>query len=212
MIKLDNVNKTIKKISILKNISYTFNNGYIYGVYGSNGSGKTMLLRSIAGLLIPNNGTITIDKDVLHKDISFPSSIGIIIENMELLPEYNAFDNLKILSKIKNISSDENICAAIEKVGLDPNSKLHVKKFSLGMKQKLNIAQATFENPEIILLDEPTNALDEKGVELVYKLLKEHKKRGAIIIIATHNREDIKELCDYTLKIEGGEINNINEE
>ncbi|MEG0978583.1 MAG: ABC transporter ATP-binding protein [Oscillospiraceae bacterium] len=206
MIKLDNVSKQLKKIDILKNITYTFEEGHIYGLYGCNGSGKTMLLRAISGLLIPDSGAINIDNKTLHKDISFPPSIGIIIENMELLPQYNAFDNLKILSKIKNISTDQDIIDALNKVGLDPYSKLKVRKYSLGMKQRLNIAQAIFEKPDIILLDEPTNALDEESVNRIYKLLFEERDRGANIIIASHSKEDLKHLCDVTLRVVDGRL------
>lgn len=206
MIELENVSKQIKKKDILKNVTYKFEEGHIYGLYGCNGSGKTMLLRAICGLIIPNSGIIKINSKVLHQDLSFPPSIGIVIENMELLPQFNAFDNLKILSDIKKVATDEDIKNAIKKVGLDPESKMKVKKFSLGMKQRLNIAQAVFENPDIILLDEPTNALDEESVKKIYDLLFEEKERGAIIIIASHNKEDLSELCDTTIKVVDGSL------
>ena len=204
MIKLDNITKKIKNTTVLKDISYTFTEGKIYGLYGRNGSGKTMLLRSISGLIVPTEGSIFIDDKQLHKDISFPSSLGLIIESMELLPQYDAFTNLKILSKIKNVANDEDIITALDRVGLTSSINLKVKKYSLGMKQRLNIAQAIFEKPNIILLDEPTNAIDESGVQQVYKLLQEEKERGAIIIIASHNKDDIKCLCDHILKIDKG--------
>ncbi len=177
MVEIKNYCKSIKSRPILNNVSYNFEYGKIYGIYGHNGSGKTMLLRAIAGLLVPDSGSVVIDGKVLHKDMSFPPSIGIVIENMNLLPQYNAFDNLKILGKIKKTATDENIKTALERVGL--KSDLKVKKFSLGMKQRLNIAQAVFEKQKIILLDEPTNALDNDGVQLIYKLLKEERKRCA---------------------------------
>jgi ABC-2 type transport system ATP-binding protein len=163
-----------------------------------------MLLRALSGLIVPDSGVVKIDDKVLHKDLSFPPSIGIVIENMELLPQFNAFDNLKILSDIKKVATDEDIKNAILKVGLDPDSKMKVRKFSLGMKQRLNIAQAVFEKPDIILLDEPTNALDEESVNKIYDLLFEEKERGAIIIIASHNKEDLSELCDTTIKVVDG--------
>ncbi len=175
MVEIKNYCKSIKSRPILNNVSYNFEYGKIYGIYGHNGSGKTMLLRAIAGLLVPDSGSVVIDGKVLHKDMSFPPSIGIVIENMNLLPQYNAFDNLKILGKIKKTATDEDIKTALERVGL--KSDLKVKKFSLGMKQRLNIAQAVFEKQKIILLDEPTNALDNDGVQLIYKLLKEEKKK-----------------------------------
>ena len=204
MVEIKNYCKSIKSRPILNNVSYNFEYGKIYGIYGHNGSGKTMLLRAIAGLLVPDSGSVVIDGKVLHKDMSFPPSIGIVIENMNLLPQYNAFDNLKILGKIKKTDTDEDITTALERVGL--KSDLKVKKFSLGMKQRLNIAQAVFEKQKIILLDEPTNALDNDGVQLIYKLLKEEKERGALVVITTHHKEDLEEICDVVLKMTEGEL------
>lgn len=204
MVEIKNYCKSIKSRPILNNVSYNFEYGKIYGIYGHNGSGKTMLLRAIAGLLVPDSGSVVIDGKVLHKDMSFPPSIGIVIENMNLLPQYNAFDNMKILGKIKKTATDEDIKTALERVGL--KSDLKVKKFSLGMKQRLNIAQAVFEKQKIILLDEPTNALDNDGVQLIYKLLKEEKERGALVVITTHHKEDLEEVCDVVLKMTEGEL------
>ena len=204
MVEIKNYCKSIKSRPILNNVSYNFEYGKIYGIYGHNGSGKTMLLRAIAGLLVPDSGSVVIDGKVLHKDMSFPPSIGIVIENMNLLPQYNAFDNLKILGKIKKTATDEDIKTALERVGL--KSDLKVKKFSLGMTQRLNIAQAVFEKQKIILLDEPTNALDNDGVQLIYKLLKEEKERGALVVITTHHKEDLEEVCDVVLKMTEGEL------
>lgn len=204
MVEIKNYYKSIKSRPILNNVSYNFEYGKIYGLYGHNGSGKTMLLRAIAGLLVPDSGSVVIDGKVLHKDMSFPPSIGIVIENMNLLPQYNAFDNLKILGKIKKTATDEDIKTALERVGL--KSDLKVKKFSLGMKQRLNIAQAVFEKQKIILLDEPTNALDNDGVQLIYKLLKEEKERGALVVITTHHKEDLEEVCDVVLEMTEGEL------
>lgn len=204
MVEIKNYCKSIKSRPILNNVSYNFEYGKIYGLYGHNGSGKTMLLRAIAGLLVPDSGSVVIDGKVLHKDMSFPPSIGIVIENMNLLPQYNAFDNLKILGKIKKTATDEDIKTALERVGL--KTDLKVKKFSLGMKQRLNIAQAVFEKQKIILLDEPTNALDNDGVQLIYKLLKEEKERGALVVITTHHKEDLEEVCDVVLKMTEGEL------
>ena len=204
MVEIKNYCKSIKSRPILNNVSFNFEYGKIYGIYGHNGSGKTMLLRAIAGLLVPDSGSVVIDGKVLHKDMSFPPSIGIVIENMNLLPQYNAFDNLKILGKIKKTATDEDIKTALERVGL--KSDLKVKKFSLGMKQRLNIAQAVFEKQKIILLDEPTNALDNDGVQLIYKLLKEEKERGALVVITTHHKEDLEEICDVVLEMTEGEL------
>ncbi len=204
MIELKNVCKTLSSRLILDNITYKFESGMVYGLCGPNGSGKTMILRTIAGLMIPDSGDVIIDGKKLHDEISFPPNAGIVIENMQLLPTYNAFDNLKILSKIKKVAKDEDIKKAIERVGL--KSDLNVKKYSLGMRQRLNIAQAIFEKQDIILLDEPTNALDESGVELIYNIIREEKQRGATIFISTHHKEDLQSVCDVILKVSEGTL------
>ena len=211
MIQLQNVTKRIKENTVLDNVSYTFKSGFVYGLYGQNGSGKTMLLRAISGLINLDSGSIFIDGEKLHDKIEFPPETGIVIENMELLPECSAKRNLQMLAKIKNIADEKDIIFALERVGLDPDSDKKVKKFSLGMKQRLNIAQAIFENQKIILLDEPTNALDEEAVQLIYKIIREEKSRGATIIVATHHKEDLKEVCDVILKIAEGKIVEENE-
>ena len=211
MIQLQNVTKRIKENTVLDNVSYTFKSGFVYGLYGQNGSGKTMLLRAISGLINLDSGSIFIDGEKLHAKIEFPPETGIVIENMELLPECSAKRNLQMLAKIKNIADEKDIIFSLERVGLDPDSDKKVKKFSLGMKQRLNIAQAIFENQKIILLDEPTNALDEDAVQLIYKIIREEKSRGATIIVATHHKEDLKEVCDVILKIAEGKIVEENE-
>lgn len=211
MIQLQNVTKRIKENTVLDNVSYTFKSGFVYGLYGQNGSGKTMLLRAISGLINLDSGSIFIDGEKLHDKIEFPPETGIVIENMELLPECSAKRNLQMLAKIKNIADEKDIIFSLERVGLDPDSDKKVKNFSLGMKQRLNIAQAIFENQKIILLDEPTNALDEDAVQLIYKIIREEKSRGATIIVATHHKEDLKEVCDVILKIAEGKIVEENE-
>ena len=211
MIQLQNVTKRIKENTVLDNVSYTFKSGFVYGLYGQNGSGKTMLLRAISGLINLDSGSIFIDGEKLHDKIEFPPETGIVIENMELLPECSAKRNLQMLAKIKNIADEKDIIFSLERVGLDPDSDKKVKKFSLGMKQRLNIAQAIFENQKIILLDEPTNALDEDAVQLIYKIIREEKSRGATIIVATHHKEDLKEVCGVILKIAEGKIVEENE-
>ena len=198
---IENLSKTIKNNKILDNVNLTFESGHVYGLVGRNGSGKTMLLRAICGLIFPDSGKVIIDGKQLHKDISFPESCGIIIENTDLLPNFSAFDNLKMLSEIKNTANDNMIKSAIKSVGLDPDSKKKVKTFSLGMKQRLSIAQALFEDPDILLLDEPTNALDEDGVNDVRRILLEQKKKNKLIIIASHNKEDISLLSDTVISV-----------
>jgi len=198
--------KIIKGRTILDHVNYSFDSGKIYGLYGRNGSGKTMLMRAIAGLIYPTDGKVLIDGKELHKDISFPSDTGIIIENMELMPQYDAYTNLKLLSKIQKKATDEDIKEALDKVGLANTGKSKVRTFSLGMKQKLSIAQAIFERPKLLMLDEPTNALDEKSVEDVRNLLLELKNQGTTIIIASHNKEDINNLSDVVLEVDNGKI------
>ena len=211
MIQLQNVTKRIKENTVLDNVSYTFKSGFVYGLYGQNGSGMTMLLRAISGLINLDSGSIFIDGEKLHDKIEFPPETGIVIENMELLPECSAKRNLQMLAKIKNIADEKDIIFSLERVGLDPDSDKKVKKFSLGMKQRLNIAQAIFENQKIILLDEPTNALDEDAVQLIYKIIREEKSRGATIIVASHHIEVLKLVCDVILKIAEGKIVEENE-
>lgn len=201
---IENLSKTIKNNKILDNVNLTFESGHVYGLVGRNGSGKTMLLRAICGLIFPDSGKVIIDGKQLHRDISFPESCGIIIENTDLLPNFSAFDNLKMLSEIKNTANDNMIKSAIKSVGLDPDSKKKVKTFSLGMKQRLSIAQALFEDPDILLLDEPTNALDEDGVNDVRRILLEQKKKNKLIIIASHNKEDISLLSDTVISVSNG--------
>lgn len=201
-----NISKEIKGKMILDNVSYAFESGMIYGLHGRNGSGKTMLLRAIAGLIIANSGEIIVDGKIIGKDIEFPESMGIIIENMSLLPEYTAFENLKMLAKIKKVATDEDIVNALKAVGLDPYDKKKIKAFSLGMKQKLNIAQAIFEDPEILLLDEPTNALDNETIKDIRELLITMKEQGKTIIIASHNNEDLSTLTDEIIEIVNGSI------
>lgn len=205
-IEMINYSKKIKKKPILNNITFTFKSGNIYGLWGRNGSGKTMILRAIAGLIHPSSGHVKIDNKILHKDIDFPPSIGVIIENTELLPQYTGFENLKILGKINKKVSDQEILKTLDQVSLSEQAYLKVKEYSLGMKQKLSIAQAIFEQPKILLLDEPTNALDEDSVHMVRNLLLDLKKQGCIILIASHNKDDLNILADQILKVINGDI------
>lgn len=210
MIKIINMSKSIKKQTVLDNINYTFESGKIYGLYGRNGSGKTMLLRAIAGLITPTSGKILIDDKELHKDIDFPPNTGVIIEHTSLLPQFDAYTNLKNLSKIRKIASDDDIYRTLTAVGLG-NEKKKVREYSLGMRQKLAIAQAIFEKPELLLLDEPMNALDEESVNNIRNLLLKEKER-AIIIIASHNKDDIMFLSDVALHMDSGKIVELNAE
>ena len=197
-IKITDVNKTIKKAPILRDINLEFTGGKVYGLRGKNGSGKTMLMRAICGLITPDSGIIDINGKILGKDISFPESIG----------NYTGFKNLKVLASIQNRIGDEQIRKALEDIGLDPDDKRTYRKYSLGMKQKLGIAAAVMENPDIIILDEPINALDDVSVEKVHDILEEQKKRGAVIIIACHDKEELDQLSDEIIEISDGRIIN----
>ena len=207
-IKITDVNKTIKKAPILRDINLEFTGGKVYGLRGKNGSGKTMLMRAICGLITPDSGIIDINGKILGKDISFPESIGVLIENPAFIGNYTGFKNLKVLASIQNRIGDEQIRKALEDIGLDPDDKRTYRKYSLGMKQKLGIAAAVMENPDIIILDEPINALDDVSVEKVHDILEEQKKRGAVIIIACHDKEELDQLSDEIIEISDGRIIN----
>ena len=207
-IKITDVNKTIKKAPILRDINLEFTGGKVYGLRGKNGSGKTMLMRAICGLITPDSGIIDINGKILGKDISFPESIGVLIENPAFIGNYTGFKNLKVLASIQNRIGDEQIRKALEDIGLDPDDKRTYRKYSLGMKQKLGIAAAVMENPDIIILDEPINALDDVSVEKVHDILEEQNKRGAVIIIACHDKEELDQLSDEIIEISDGRIIN----
>lgn len=201
---LENISKKIKNKVILDNISIEFENSKIYGFVGRNGSGKTMLFRAICGLMKLDSGRILLDDKVLYKDMDILPNTGIIIENAGLYSEYTGLKNLQILANINKKIGEDEVREALTRVGLDPDDKRTVRKYSLGMKQRLIIAQAIMEKPDIILLDEPTNALDENGVEKIRNIIQDERKRGAIILIASHNKEDIKLLSDKVFYMENG--------
>lgn len=212
-IKIDNVTKTIKNNTVLENINITLKSGVIIGLRGENGSGKTMLMRLISGLIKPTKGKVYINEKELGKDISFPESIGLLIENPAFLDDFSGFKNLQILASVKNCTTNEKIKNTIKAVGLDPEDKKKYKKYSLGMKQRLGIAAALMESPDIILLDEPTNALDSKGIEMVKNLLQKEKDRGALVVISCHDLSILQSLSDEIYLIENGKIvNHINTE
>ena len=205
-IKITDVNKTIKKAPILRDINLEFTGGKVYGLRGKNGSGKTMLMRAICGLITPDSGIIDIDGKILGKDISFPESIGVLIENPAFIGNYTGFKNLKVLASIQNRIGDEQIRKALEDIGLDPDDKRTYRKYSLGMKQKLGIAASGMEDPDIIILGEPMNALDSIGVSDIREILLDLKEQGKLIILASHIHEDIEILCDEVMKIDDGKV------
>lgn len=201
-----NICMNIKDKKILENINLNLKSGKIYGFVGENGSGKTMLFRALSGLMRITSGSVILDGKQLHKDMAVLPDMGIVIENAGLYPELTGLDNLKLLAKLnKKIGVDE-IKATITKVGLDPEDKRTFKKYSLGMKQRIVFAQAIMEKPGILFLDEPTNALDEEGVNDIRKIIIEEKERGALICIASHNKEDISRLVDEVYVVKNGKI------
>ncbi len=199
-----NISKKIGKKEILKDINLQLKNGMVYGFVGRNGSGKTMLFRALSGLMTVTSGKILLDGKELHKDMRVLDNMGIVIENAGLYPELTGFENLKLLAKLNKKIDDRQIKSAISRVGLDPEDKRTFKKYSLGMKQRIVIAQAIMETPDILMLDEPTNALDEEGVALMRNIVKEEKERGAMILIASHNKEDIEILTDKVFLMSDG--------
>ena len=207
-LELKDVSKRIGKSDILKNDNLSMEKGHIYGLWGKNGCGKTMLMRLISGLVFLSDGEILIDGESLGKDISFPRSIGALIDSPGFIPGYSGFKNLKVLASIQNKVSDEEIEDVMQRLGLNPKDKKKVKKYSLGMRQKLGITAALMEKASLILLDEPTNALDEHSTEILKELLFEHKKRGALIIISCHIREDLEFLSDEIFCMQEGRIVN----
>lgn len=203
-IKVEHVNKMFKEIQVLKDVSVEFEEGKIYGLVGRNGSGKTVLLKCICGFLPVTSGTITVDGKVIGKEAEVPDDIGIIIEEPGFLPQYSGKKNLKFLANLNNKMQDKEIEDILIRVGLDPHNPKKVGKYSLGMRQRLGIAQAIMENPHLLILDEPTNGLDEKGVAEIRKLLLELKSETRTMIIASHNAEDIRTLCDEVYEMDGG--------
>ena len=198
--------KDIKGHRVIDGISLELSSGKIVGFKGINGSGKTMLMRLLSGLIGITEGSIAIDGKELGKDITFPPSLGILIENPALLDSYTGFQNLKMLAAIKGEASDEKIAETIALVGLDPTDKKKYRKYSLGMKQRLGIAAAVMESPEIIILDEPTNALDSSGVDMLKAILQKEKERGALIVISCHDLAILKELSDEIYVLESGKV------
>ena len=209
-IEVKNLCKTINKNMVLDNINLHMVSGQVYGFQGINGSGKTMLMRALIGLIHPTSGTILIDKKELGKDMDFPKSIGFLLENPTFLDMYSGPDNLRLLAGVdNNISADminKEIDSLIEEVGLKSARNKKYKKYSLGMKQRLGIAAAVLGNPDIVVLDEPTNALDDDGKDMVKRIVKMQKERGALVIISCHEMQTLEELSDEIVRLKEGRI------
>ena len=206
MIEIENLTKTFGTQTVISDISMTLVSGKIYGLVGRNGSGKTVLMKMILGFIKPTSGTIKVNGKQVGKEIDIPDDIGAIIETPGFLPEYSAFQNLKLMAMIRGKITSERIRETIKLVGLDSDSKKHVGKYSLGMRQRLGIAQAIMEDPQILLLDEPLNGLDNEGVEEMRNVLLKQKEQGKLIIIASHSKEDIDILCDEIFRFDHGKI------
>lgn len=204
IITVKNVSKRFKEETVLKNVSINFEKGKIHGIIGRNGSGKTMLFKCICGFVSPTEGEIIVNGKKIGKDTDIPEHVGIIIETPGFLLNYSGYGNLRLLASINHKIKKEDIRKAIKKVGLDPDSKKHVGKYSLGMRQRLGIAQAIMEDPEILIFDEPMNGLDHSGVREIRDILKGLKNEGKTILLASHNSEDIKELCDTVCEMDAG--------
>lgn len=205
-ISIEHVTKKIKDATVLKDICLEMKGGTVYGLQGKNGSGKTMLMRTISGLIRPTSGRIVINGEQLHKNISIPRSIGLLLENPSLLPEYDASQNLKLLAKMQGGVPEEEIRQLIRDVGLEDAGHKKVEKYSLGMKQRLGIAAAILGSPDIILLDEPINAIDGEGVEEIRSLILSLKNEKRIIIVACHDKEEMNLLADEIVHLRDGRI------
>lgn len=203
---LTNVSKKIEKEQVLQDVSFSLKEGMIYGLVGRNGSGKSMLLKTICGFIRPDKGSVLVDGIDIYKTNSFPKNTRALIERPNYLPDLTGYENLKMLASIMNKIGDEEIFDALKKVNLFEEKDKKFKKYSLGMKQKLGIAQVLMEDPDLILLDEPFNGIEDESIEKIRKILLEEKRRGKLIIIATHIKEDIDELCDVIYKMSDGKM------
>lgn len=205
-IEVKSVTKVLRKITVLEDVNLILESGTIYGLRGVNGSGKTMLMRLIAGLIRPTRGEVFLDGKQLGKDLSFPPDMGMLIENPAFLDSYTAAQNLRLLAGIRKKVGEERIREILEQVGLGWEDKRKYRQFSLGMKQRLGIAGAVLEHPQLLLIDEPTNALDTDGVEMVQELLLEEKSRGALIVLACHDFSILQGLSDVLYSVKEGRV------
>lgn len=205
-LEVEEINKKIGVDDVLCEISLSMEKGKIYGLQGKNGCGKSMLMRVICGLVLPTSGRIMIDGEELGKELSFPESIGVFIEKPSFLDAYSGFQNLSMLASIKKKIGGREIKQTLKRVGLEDVMHKKYKKYSLGMKQKLGIAAVIMEQPDIVILDEPANALDEKSEQRLWQIVKEEKERGALVIISCHTSEVLEEISDEIFKMDQGQI------
>lgn len=206
IIKIKNVTKRFKDFIALNNISLSFEEGKIHGIIGRNGSGKTVLFKCICGFIYPDEGEILVCEKKIGKDTDMAENVGVIIENPGFLPNYSALKNLEFLADLSRGIDKEKIKNILKLVGLDPKNKKNVGKYSMGMRQRLGIAQAIMESPKLLILDEPMNGLDNQGVSDIRQLLLDLKEQGVTILLASHNREDISMLCDTVIELDNGNV------
>lgn len=209
MIELNKVTKSFKGKVALQETTIRFESGKIHGLVGRNGSGKTVLLKLICGLLLPTNGAVRVDGQIIGKDIDFPPNMGLLIETPSFIPYVSGLKNLKSLARIRRVIGDQEVCGAMQAVGLAPEDRKHVGAYSLGMRQRLGIAQAIMEKPDLLILDEPMNSLDESSTLLVREILLSFRDQGKTILLASHNADDIELLCDTVHKIENGVVSSV---
>lgn len=212
IISVKNLSKDFGQERVLKSVTRDFEKGKIHGIVGNNGSGKTVLMKCICGFLIPTEGEVIVNGKRVGKDVDFPPGLGLIIETPGFLPNMTGVKNLEILASLNKKIGLREIAAAIRRVGLDPLMKKPVGKYSLGMRQRLGIAQAIMENPSLLILDEPLNGLDKHGVMEMRQLIKGLKEQGKTILLASHNQGDIDELCDTVCEMDAGVMTMIREE
>lgn len=205
-IEIKDLKMTFGKDEVLKGITHSFEKGKVHGIVGNNGSGKTVMMKCICGFLKPTSGTVTVNGKLIGRQEDFPKSLGLIIEAPGFLPHLSGFRNLSILASVNKKINKQRIKDTIRLVGLDPDMKKPVGKYSLGMRQRLGIAQAIMEDPELLILDEPMNGLDKNGVQEMRELLKGLVGKGKTIILSSHNPADIDALCDTVCEIDGGRL------
>ena len=211
LIEIQDVIKRFGEQTVLDHVSLSVTPGKIYGIIGRNGSGKTVLFKSICGFVLPDAGKILVRGKQVGKDVDIPQGIGIIIEHPGFLRDYSVFQNLKLLARLQKKITDEKIKESIRLVGLDPEDKKKVGKFSLGMRQRLGIAQAIMESPDILILDEPMNGLDKHGVKEIREVLLQMKEENRVILLSSHNPKDIDYLCDVVFEMDDGYLQEMND-
>lgn len=202
----EHISKAIRGRAILSDVSLELHSGKVYGFVGRNGSGKTMLFRALSGLMGLTSGTVRWGEQVLKRDFAVLPNLGIVLENVGLYPNLTGLENLRYLANIRKKCTQEDLRAVLERVGLDPDDKRTYGKYSLGMKQRLAIAQAIMEQPDVLMLDEPTNALDSEAVAQVRGIITQEKERGALVLLASHNYEDIRLLSDEVYRLASGRL------